>query len=295
MGEFLEGTTSYIQAGLRAAQPVLVVVSAAKIDRLRAELDGDADKVHFADMAEVGINPARIIPAWREFVTDYLSDDRPVRGIGEPIWAGRSADELVECERHEALLNLAFADSPSWRLLCPYDTTSLDRAVIDEAHRNHPRIVDNGVERGSPTYRGLESVAAPFSDPLPDPPIPPDQLMFGGPSLASVRRFAARQATGAGLGPAQADDLVLAVNEVATNSLRYGGGEGTLRIWEANGSLICEISDQGHITEPLVGRVRPALRREGGRGLWLANQLCDLVQVRSFRDGGVVRLHMRLP
>jgi anti-sigma regulatory factor (Ser/Thr protein kinase) len=119
--------------------------------------------------------------------------------------------------------------------------------------------------------------------------------MFGWRSLGPVRRFVARHATGAGLGPARADDLVLAVNEVVTNSLRYGGGEGTLRTWQANGSLICEISDGGHITEPLVGRVRPPVRREGGRGLWLANQLCDLVQVRSFGDGSVVRLHMRLP
>ena len=31
----------------------------------------------------------------------------------------------------------------------------------------------------------------------------------------------------------------------------------------------------------------------GGYGLWLANQLCDLVQIRSLPAGTAVRLHMR--
>jgi MEDS: MEthanogen/methylotroph, DcmR Sensory domain len=44
-----------------------------------------------------------------------------LRGIGEPLFATRSADELVECQRHEALLNLAFQDAPGFWLLCPYD------------------------------------------------------------------------------------------------------------------------------------------------------------------------------
>jgi anti-sigma regulatory factor (Ser/Thr protein kinase) len=34
----------------------------------------------------------------------------------------------------------------------------------------------------------------------------------------------------------------------------------------------------------------PPLSDEGGRGLWLANQLCDLVQIRSGENGTVVRL-----
>jgi hypothetical protein len=78
-----------------------VVVSAAKIGLLRSALGCDADRVAFADMADVGANPARIIPAWRDFVAGNDLDRRRARGIGEPIWAGRSPAELVECQRHE--------------------------------------------------------------------------------------------------------------------------------------------------------------------------------------------------
>ena len=46
------------------------------------------------------------------------------------------------------------------------------------------------------------------------------------------------------------------------------------------------------IADPLVGRARPGLTGEGGRGLWIANQLCELVQLRWFATETVVRLHM---
>jgi two-component sensor histidine kinase len=94
-------------------------------------------------------------------------------------------------------------------------------------------------------------------------------------------------AEAAGLDPARAADLVLAVDEVATNSLRHGGGRGAQRFWRDEGALVCEVRD--------AGRERPAIDRDGGRGLWMVNQLCDLVQLRSFPGGAVVRLHVYLP
>ena len=57
--------------------------------------------------------------------------------------------------------------------------------------------------------------------------------------------------------------------------------------------LAAEVRDHGRIVDPLVGRQRPAPYELGGRGVWLANQLCDLVQVRSSAAGTVVRLRIR--
>ena len=84
-----------------------------------------------------------------------------------------------------------------------------------------------------------------------------------------------------------------AVNEVASNSLRHAGGWGVLRVWQAEDALICEVSDDGHIDEPLVGRMRPDIGDRGGRGLWMVNQLRELVQVRSTGTGTTVRMHFR--
>jgi anti-sigma regulatory factor (Ser/Thr protein kinase) len=292
--EFLDGALSFIHEGLAASEPMLVVLPGSKNDKLRRRLGNDAHKVGFDDMETVGANPARIIPAWREFASRYAATGRAFRGIGEPIWAGRSSDELVECQRHEALLNVAFADALGFQLLCPYDSTTLDPEVVLEAHRSHPLILEGPRQRTSTIYRDLDEVVAPFDAPLPEPSDVLVEMTIEAEALGLLRRTVAHYAAEAGLGGAKVHELVFAANEVATNSLVHGGGRGTLRIWRQAPSVVCEVRDDGRITDPLAGRVQPSQGAHGGRGLWLSTQLCDLVQIRTLATGGVVRLHMRV-
>ena len=289
-GQFVEGVGSFIRAGLAADEPTLVVLSAQKIEALSSGLKGDADRVSFADSGEVGANPARIIPAWREFVEAHAAPGRRLRGVGEAVSPGRSPAELVECQRHESLLNLAFADTRGFYLLCPYNTGKLGRDVLSEARRSHP-CLSNGVRSKSSEYRGLEEISAPFTEPLDEPPRAAASRVFQAGTLAALRHFVRERAGSAGLNPQITEDLVLAVDELATNSVVHGGGGGILRSWEDGDALICEVSDNGLIADPLVGRQRPASGQIGGYGVWLANQLCDLVQVRSFAGGSAVRVH----
>ena len=86
-------------------------------------------------------------------------------------------------------------------------------------------------------------------------------------------------------------DLVLAVHEVAVNSVRHGGGTGELLVWRDGARVVCEIRDRGVIAHPLADRLSAPPYASGGRGLWLANAICELVQIRSVPDGTVVRLH----
>jgi len=291
---FLEGTVPFIREGVDAEEPVLVVVADAKIRALRAELNCDADRVVFADMAEVGLNPARIIPAWRDFLDRNGAGSQPVRGIGEPIWAGRGHHELVEVQRHESLLNVAFAGSGTWSLLCPYDRTTLDPAVLDEAERSHPYLVEDGQHRSSTRCRDLHSMAAPFDASLGEPPGRTVEIAFTGEDdLGAVRVFVAQHAQLLGADTNRATELVLAAHEIASNSVRYGGGGGVLRMWSDDDAIVCEVRDHGHLENPLAGRQRPGPRDLGGRGLWMANQLCDLVQLRTYEVGNAVRIHMR--
>src|SRR5690242_527803 len=104
--EYLAGTIPYLRAGLEAGQPTLVAVGPDQTELLRAELGADAGLIRFVDMREIGRNPASIIPLWAAFIDE--SDGIPVRGIGESVWATRSAVALGECQRHESLLNCAF-------------------------------------------------------------------------------------------------------------------------------------------------------------------------------------------
>jgi anti-sigma regulatory factor (Ser/Thr protein kinase) len=86
---------------------------------------------------------------------------------------------------------------------------------------------------------------------------------------------------------------VTAEKEVATNSIRHGGGNGKIRIWQEASAVVCEIRDSGRFDKPLADRQRPSRNVAAPRGLWVANQLCDLVQIRTLADGTVVRLHKR--
>ena len=289
---FLEGTVPFLEDGVSAGEDVLVVVDARKIALLHRALGPIADGIEFADMAGVGANPARIIPAWRNFADRATDSGRGFRGIGEPVWPGRTAAQLAECHRHEALLNLAFTGTGPWTLLCPYDAAALDPTVVEEAHRTHPTMTRAGSHYGSERYGGLSSFEVPFDDPLPEPGGPVAGLAFDGETLAPVRAFVRLSADGLGFDEERTSALVLAVNEIATNSVLYGGGRGALRLWQEPGALVCEVRDDGHIAEPLVGRALPPEDAPGGRGLWLANQLCDLVQIRSSPAGTVVRLHV---
>lgn len=291
--EFVTETASFLRAGVEAREPALVVVSARKIDRLREALGRDADDVAFADMADVGANPARIIPAWHRFVAEHAPAGARVRGIGEPIYPSRAPEELVEAQRHEALLNLAFADARAFWLVCPYDTTALDPAVIDEAFRTHPHVTGGGVDGVSEEFRGLDEIAGPFRAPLPAPPASAATISFATEAdLARLRRFVVEQLTQRGMTTERRGDLTIVVNEIASNSLRHGGGDGELAIWTDDGRVVCEIRDGGTFADPLADRRPPSDDQPGGRGLWLANQLCDLVQVRSLETGTVVRLHL---
>ena len=139
----------------------------------------------------------------------------------------------------------------------------------------------------------IDLVAAPFAHPLSKPPRDRATLVFTGETLDAVRHFIAAEAERVGMDALRRADLVLAVNEVATNSVLHGGGDGTVIVWQEGETLICELRDSGYFDHPLAGRERPRPDRVGGHGLWLANQLCDLVQVRSFSTGTVVRLHLR--
>jgi len=109
--------------------------------------------------------------------------------------------------------------------------------------------------------------------------------------LATVREFSTAQLRRAGVAESRLPDLVLAINEAATNALIHGGGGCELRIWQDTHQVICEVTDHGLFDEPLAGRRRPGPEVSSGRGVWLMNQLCDLVELRSTETGTAVRLH----
>jgi anti-sigma regulatory factor (Ser/Thr protein kinase) len=291
---FLRGTLPFVTDALSAGEAVLVAVRQQRATALNRALGDAAADVRFVDIHELARNPARVIPAWREFLSEHADDGRPVRAIGESVWPGRSQAEIDECQRHESLVNLAFANGPAWSLLCPYDLAELDPRQIGAARVTHPALMHEGNSRRSDAYIPSHCAPGAFAGALPEPPRERDELAFTFRGLGAVRSVVSARADRAGLASEPREDLVLAVNELVTNSVQYGGGGGTLRIWTESDALVCEVRDRGYIDDPLAGRIAPPLEQHGGRGLWLVNHLCDLVQIRSTPNGTVVRVRARL-
>jgi anti-sigma regulatory factor (Ser/Thr protein kinase) len=290
--DYLAGTVPFVRDGLAAGEPVLVAVPQYGIDLLRRALGRQAEQVEFLDMRRAGRNPGRIIPGVLAAFTDNNSTSTGrVRIVGEPIWPDRTELEYPACVQHEALINTAFEDRPAW-ILCPYDTTNLSPEAVRDAETTHPIVVEGQRRRTSVGYREPFLIAEEFNRPLPTPPPDAVTRRFDLDALGVTRRLVAAFAVDTGLTADQVEDLVLAVNELTTNSVVHGGGFGTLLLWREGGAVVCEVRDAGRIASPMVGRRNPGANARGGYGVMLVNLLCDLVRVHTHEAGTSIRVYI---
>jgi anti-sigma regulatory factor (Ser/Thr protein kinase) len=157
-----------------------------------------------------------------------------------------------------------------------------------EAETAQRRPVEREALTGPPSRRPAGGSA------LPAPPAGAVSYRYTT-DLAAVRAVVYRYAMQAGLPESRAIDLVLAVSEVAANTVRHARSPGSLKIWYDTEEIVCQIQDEGTIADPLAGHRRPSLEAGGGHGLWIVNQVCDEVELRSDESGTTIRLHMDLP
>jgi len=131
-------------------------------------------------------------------------------------------------------------------------------------------------------------------DPLPS--LSPGDMSYGYTTdLAALRAVVYRYAQQAGLPERRTIDLVLAVSEVAANTVRHAKSPGSLKIWYDTKEIVCQIQDEGTIHDPLAGQRKPSIDATGGHGLWIVHQVCDEVEMQSDETGTTIRLHMKLP
>ena len=287
--DYLSYLSAFAGVGLRNGEPVFVAVPGRRAALLRERLGAESPLVRYGAMTETGRNPARLIPELRAFLDEHPG--RRVRYIGESIWPGRSDAELCEATRHEALMNLAFA-SAAVSIVCPYDVSGLADSVVGGAQCTHPVIVRNGRIQSADGYGGRGVVPAECESPLPAPPVDAEVLGYET-SLREIRRLVASHGTGLGMDEDRITNLVIAAGEVTANTLRHTPAGGTFWVWHTAEEIICQVQDQGWISDPLAGRQRRS-PEDAGQGLWVVNQVCDLVEIRTSPAAGtVIRLHMR--
>jgi serine/threonine-protein kinase RsbW len=114
-------------------------------------------------------------------------------------------------------------------------------------------------------------------------------------SLGAVRDLVHGMATGCGLPPSAVDDLVLAANELATNVVRHGGGRGLVRLWCADDTVFCRMTDYGPgMPEPPASGEVPPPHALTGRGLWMIRRMIDRLEIDTGPHGTTVTISMSI-
>lgn len=289
--EFLASLVPFVEEGVRRREPVFAAVGPAGLEALRARVGG-APEVRLADTNDWHPDPASRLRAFHELVTGELrAGVEAVRLVGEPVWPAGPPEFVREWARYESVLNAALAPFPV-SLVCTYDASRLDPAIVADAGRTHPTLLAGTAERPSDDFLDPSALLPLWNPPLVAPP-PDAARVTHGTDLRTVRRFVRERATATGVPPTRVDDLVVATTEVLANAIVHGGGDIVIRVWEETGSFICQVEDEGPgVTDALAGYHPPGEAAEDGRGLWLARQLVDLLQIVPGPDGTTVRLHL---
>jgi anti-sigma regulatory factor (Ser/Thr protein kinase) len=109
--------------------------------------------------------------------------------------------------------------------------------------------------------------------------------------LSAVRAFVRAAASALGLSPGRVDMLLLAVSELATNTLQHTSGAGRVRVWADGGQVVCDVMDTG--ADRSFGPM-PEAEAERGRGLAIVKRIADAVSTVTRPEGMLVRVRMNL-
>jgi anti-sigma regulatory factor (Ser/Thr protein kinase) len=283
----IERLAPRVAAAVSAGDPVVAVLDEATGVRLRRALGSDSAEVDFQDPFEVHRMPAFTVAVrWA----------RTSRRITNPGGRALVLNQQLEVDRgphHWARLdigvNVATAGLPI-TVLCP---VAHDVADLPTVEATHPLVATTDGPEHSKLYRQPEEAVVDYPPPPPPSLGPPvAELSFGRDDLIDLRHLVLRVAEAAGLDADRGADLALAVNELTSNSVEHGAGRGRLRMWDQP-DVVAEVADHGCMSVPFPGMTIPPRDGARGRGLWLASEVADALEVWSEPGNTVIRVQMR--
>jgi anti-sigma regulatory factor (Ser/Thr protein kinase) len=285
--EYGDAVADFARAAAQADEPILAILPPATRPLVESALQSTDADCHFEDMSDRARNPSCLLQIQRDWVQEHAA---PVRMLSEGLWPERRPAEVAEVLRHEALVNLALDDA-SAKLLCPYDVEHLEVEALQGARLTHPQVIENGHSGASPDYGDPAEVWGGHRWPQAGPAGVVHEVAFTG-DLQALRQAVKAEPVADSLGSTRRSDLVFVIHEAASNAIRHGDGNCTVRLWKEGPAVVGEVRSRGTRPDALAGRLRPSNQALGGRGLWLINQLCDLVELRSEENETSLRMHL---
>jgi anti-sigma regulatory factor (Ser/Thr protein kinase) len=289
--DFLGHMVPFVSSGVDDGEFVFVAARDDNVEALRAEIGERAGAVRLVDTARWHPNPASRLRAFHELATSAVdAGSARLRLVGEPVWPSGPPEFVREWQRYESVLNAVLAPFPG-TLVCLYDASRLAPSLLQSAQRTHRAIHVDGQEHLSGEFAEPAEFLRRWNEEL--MPAPSSARTFEFDDTHAARRVLAQEALAAGVEPERVADLCIAANEILVNAIVHSGGPSAFLAWTEGDRFICQVEDRGAgIADPLAGYRPPTAAAMSGRGLWLARQLVDLLQISPSSRGTAIRLHV---
>lgn len=294
--ELVQAAAPVLREGVAEGDHVMLVSSRGVLDAVRAALTPEeAGGISFERSTDTYTSGAAVLTRFQRMLEGFARSGRRARVVTEQPLANLPGGQVAELCRCDAAFN-AVSPAGDATVICAYDVRVASPDVTGMLRRSHPEVIEGGRCRPSPEYTEPSTILARelAGPPLPEPagevtvlPCPRDST--------EAREFVAGAAGRLGLAEPELGRFVTAVNEIVTNATIHAVLD-SVRVWSEHDEVQCEVRDYGFgLPDPLAGYRHPDPSWVSGRGLWLARQLTDLVEVRSGLDGSTFRLHATLP
>ena len=280
-----------VSAALERGEPVALAVRPGTEAALREQLRTSTGLVALGTGAGTGGSGQTAAARMARELRVLTTSAGPATAISEHD-SGLDGLEGRYWTELDAAINVALTELPV-DLYCFYPDLPLHSEILDGALGNHPLLFERGTLQHNPAHRSPREVLAEMPAVAPLLLGAPDvDLAFTAWQLHEVRSAVAALAADGRFDTARVEDVVLAVNEIATNAVEHGSGEARVALWLTADDLVAEVHDHGELlTEPLPGMRAPHPADPRGRGVWIARQVCDVLHVWQDHSGTHVRMH----
>lgn len=291
--ELTASVVPFVRAGLAAGRPVYVNVAHTHLALLQDAVGGDAQRVTWTDTDEWIPHPARRLRAIEDLLAAEAAAGRQVSFVGTCAWPTGPAPLVREWERFDAALHDVLVEHAA-SMLCVCDATIVPPDVVERCRGFHPELGVDPLEENPAHVAPAAFLAESRASAL---PIPEHAARLVGQITPGTARRFLHDVTGEdALAHAHRDELTVVLSELVTNSCQAGSQTITVAFWRDTHGVALQVDDDGTGFEaPLAGYRRPPAESEGGRGVWIARQLADVVEVVPRAPGMSVRVHLYDP
>jgi len=276
-----------LERSLAEGMPVLMLVGPAVEEVVRDRLGAGAAELQWNALPGFYQRLGVTFETFRRYLAAQHAEGRTVHVVAEPPMTGKRAVAFLP---FESVCNLAYAGY-GCPITCLWDSRRHSPEIIDDVAKVHPFRLEASGLSPSTDFLATDTYLSGLDHVPPEPPPPVVELdevvtvMHDLPLLrANIRRLART------LGFA-VDDLTLATNEVVTNGLAHGAPPVRVRAWRSGDLLAVQVEDHGGVpVPPGAGYLPPEADQFGGRGMWIARQLADIVSTHSADGKTLVRM-----